>query len=92
MAIEAEEMKAKKRPIIGGILVFVGLLEIGFGGRAVSIIGTKDYFSADAWSSGVLIFGMLISALGVWISGAKIKRLGKKSAIKVSKKGVRFSN
>jgi hypothetical protein len=44
MAIEAEEMKAKKRPIIGGILVFVGLLEIGFGGRAVSIIGTGEWY------------------------------------------------
>jgi hypothetical protein len=85
-------MKTKERPIVGGVVVLVGLLVVGLGGRAVSIIGTKDYFSADAWSSVVFIFGTLVSAFGVWISGIKIKGLGRKLNLKISKKGVKFSN
>jgi hypothetical protein len=79
-------MRANRQVILGGVFVLVGLSVIGFGGRAVSMIGTKDYFSADAWSIAFLIVGTSISAFGYWISGVRIKSRDGKVEIKFTKK------
>ena len=79
-------MKAKKRPVLDAVIVLIGLLVVGFGGRAVSVIWAKDYFYAGLWSSAVLLLGAFISAFGVWISGIKIRKLSGKFFITFPKK------
>jgi hypothetical protein len=89
---ESEEMKDKKLPVLGAFIVLIGLLVVDFGGRMVSVIGTKDYFYADLWSSVVLLFGACISSFGVWVAGVRIRRLGGKLFITIHKKAIRISN